>query len=123
MATDSSPLAAADRRLAEDRQKGLPVASVSANEALGWPVTRRGHDEMYSLQWCSPRRRRSSWPKMNVAAGSRPSSRQVETRPPGLAEVAAAKADGRWAAAYESQRNASAVDEGWKTEHLSGVEI
>ena len=28
-------------------------------------------------------------------------------RPPGLAEVEAAKADGRWAAAYESQRNAT----------------
>lgn len=28
-------------------------------------------------------------------------------RPPGLAEVDAAKADGRWAAAYESQRNAT----------------
>jgi uncharacterized protein YdeI (YjbR/CyaY-like superfamily) len=28
-------------------------------------------------------------------------------RPSGLAEVAAAKADGRWAAAYESQRNAT----------------
>ena len=28
-------------------------------------------------------------------------------RPPGLAEVEAAKADGRWAAAYESQRTAT----------------
>jgi uncharacterized protein YdeI (YjbR/CyaY-like superfamily) len=28
-------------------------------------------------------------------------------RAPGLAEVAAAKADGRWAAAYESQRTAT----------------
>src|SRR3979409_1986233 len=28
-------------------------------------------------------------------------------RPSGLAEVEAAKADGRWAAAYESQRNAT----------------
>ena len=28
-------------------------------------------------------------------------------RPPGLAEVEAAKADGRWEAAYESQKNAT----------------
>lgn len=28
-------------------------------------------------------------------------------RPSGLAEIEAAKADGRWAAAYESQRNAT----------------
>lgn len=32
-------------------------------------------------------------------------------RPRGLAEVAAAKADGRWAVAYESQRNATVPDD------------
>jgi uncharacterized protein YdeI (YjbR/CyaY-like superfamily) len=51
-----------------------------------------------------PRRPHSRWSQVNVA--------KVEEliaagrmRPSGLAEVA--KADGRWAAAYESQRNAS----------------
>ncbi|NUP04016.1 MAG: OmdA domain containing protein, partial [Nonomuraea sp.] len=51
----------------------------------------------------SPRRARSTWSKVNVA--------KVESltaagrmRAQGLAEVAAARADGRWAAAYESQR-------------------
>ena len=94
-------------------KKGSRVASVTVNEALdvalcyGWiDGTRRRLDEMYFLQWYAPRRPRSSWSKMNVA--------RVEAlgaagrmRPPGLVEVEAAKADGRWAAAYESQRNAT----------------
>jgi len=86
---------------------------VTASEALdvalcyGWiDGTRRRLDELYFLQWYCPRRPRSSWSKVNIA--------RVEAlvaagrmRPPGLAEVEAAKADGRWAAAYESQRNAT----------------
>lgn len=74
-------------------KKGSGVAGVTINEA-------------YFLQWYSPRRPRSSWSKVNVA--------RVEAlvaagrmRPPGLAAVEAAKADGRWEAAYESQRNAT----------------
>jgi uncharacterized protein YdeI (YjbR/CyaY-like superfamily) len=94
-------------------KKGSRAASVTASEALdvvlcyGWiDGTRRRLDETYFLQWYSPRRPSSSWSKANVA--------RVEAlvaagrmRPPGLAEVEAAKADGRWAAAYESQRNAT----------------
>lgn len=89
------------------------IASLAISDALdvalcyGWiDGTRRRLDEMYFLQWYSPRRPRSSWSKVNIA--------RVEAlvaagrmRPPGLAEVEAAKADGRWAAAYESQRNAT----------------
>jgi uncharacterized protein YdeI (YjbR/CyaY-like superfamily) len=92
-------------------KKGSGVASVTASEALdvalcyGWiDGTRRGLDETYFLQWYCPRRPRSSWSKVNVA--------RVEAlvgagrmRPPGLAAVDAAKADGRWAASYESQRS------------------
>jgi len=94
-------------------KKGSRVASVTANEALdvalcyGWiDGTRRRLDETYFLQWYSPRRPGSSWSKVNIA--------RVEAlvaagrlRPSGLAEVEAARADGRWAAAYESQRNAT----------------
>jgi uncharacterized protein YdeI (YjbR/CyaY-like superfamily) len=94
-------------------KKGSGVASVTASEALdvalcyGWiDGTRRRLDETHFLQWYAPRRPRSSWSKVNVA--------RVEAllaagrmRPPGLAAIEAAKADGRWAAAYESQRNAT----------------
>jgi uncharacterized protein YdeI (YjbR/CyaY-like superfamily) len=94
-------------------KKASGVASVTVSEALdvalcfGWiDGTRRGLDDTFFLQWYCPRRPRSSWSKVNVgrvealiAAG--------RMRPPGIAQVDAAKADGRWAAAYESQRTAT----------------
>jgi uncharacterized protein YdeI (YjbR/CyaY-like superfamily) len=61
---------------------------------------------VHYLQKYVPRRPRSRWSQVNVA--------KVEEliaagrmRASGLAEVEAAKADGRWAAAYQSQRNAT----------------
>ena len=88
------------------------IASVTPAEALdvalcyGWiDGQRRAHDDVSFLQRFSRRRPRSSWSKVNKA--------KVESltaagrmRPAGLAEVGAAKADGRWEAAYESQRTA-----------------
>ncbi|WP_328768420.1 YdeI/OmpD-associated family protein [Streptomyces sp. NBC_00286] len=98
-------------------KKGSGRTTVTAAEALdvvlchGWiDGQRRRHDETYFLQKYTPRRPRSEWSMVNV--------RKVEAltaagrmRPRGLAEVAAAKADGRWAAAYESQRNATVPDD------------
>lgn len=89
------------------------IASVTPAEALdvalcyGWiDGQRTAHDDVSFLQRYSRRRPRSSWSKVNVA--------KVEAlmaagrmRPAGLAEVAAAKADGRWEAAYEPQRAAA----------------
>jgi uncharacterized protein YdeI (YjbR/CyaY-like superfamily) len=66
---------------------------------------RRGLDATHFAQRYSPRRPGSPWSRVNVervealdAAG--------RMRPGGLAQVAAAKADGRWDAAYASQRTA-----------------
>ncbi len=89
------------------------IASVTPDEAIevalcyGWiDGQRKARDDDSFLQRFSRRRPRSSWSKINVA--------RVEAlgaagrmRPAGLAEVAAAKADGRWEAAYESQRTAA----------------
>jgi uncharacterized protein YdeI (YjbR/CyaY-like superfamily) len=89
------------------------VTSVTSAEALevalcyGWiDGQRKSYDEVSFLQRYSPRRAGSPWSKINVG--------KVETliaaermQPAGLAEVAAAKADGRWEAAYESQRTAT----------------
>lgn len=94
-------------------KKGSGVASVTHAEALdvalcyGWIDSQRNsYDETYFLQRYSPRRPRSTWSKVNVA--------RVEAlvaagrmREPGQAEIQAAMADGRWDAAYESQRNAT----------------
>ena len=94
-------------------KKGSGVAGVTASEALdgalcyGWiDGTRRRLDERYFLQWYSPRRPRSSWSKANVARVEALAA-AGRLRPPGLAQVEAAKADGRWEAAYESQRTAA----------------
>ena len=89
---------------------GLPLLSIS--EALdgalcfGWiDGQRRRLDDVSFLQRYCPRRARSSWSQVNVdkvaaltAAG--------RLRPSGVAEVEAARADGRWDAAYERQRTA-----------------
>jgi uncharacterized protein YdeI (YjbR/CyaY-like superfamily) len=93
-------------------KKGSGVASVTYAEALelalcfGWiDSQKRGFDEKHFLQRFTPRRPRGKWSKINrekaeglIAAGA--------MRPSGLAEVDAAKADGRWDAAYAGQRTA-----------------
>jgi uncharacterized protein YdeI (YjbR/CyaY-like superfamily) len=94
-------------------KKGSGVASLTDDEAVdvglcyGWiSGQRKGFDETYYMQKYVPRRPRSRWSLVNV--------RKVEQltaagrmQPQGLAEVAAAKADGQWEAAYESQREAT----------------
>jgi len=94
-------------------RKGSDVRSITAAEGTevalcyGWIDShRKALDDTYFLQKYTPRRRGSAWSKINrqraeelIAAG--------RMRDAGLAEIAAAKADGRWAAAYESQRHAS----------------
>ena len=84
-----------------------PAEAVEVALCYGWiDSQRKSHDGAYFLQKYSPRRRGSSWSRVNVervealiAAG--------RMRAPGLAEVEAAKVDGRWDAAYESQRTAT----------------
>lgn len=93
-------------------KKGAPEPSVAYAEALelalcfGWiDSQKRGFDEAHFLQRFTPRRPRGRWSRINrdkaealIAAGA--------MRPAGLAEVDAAKADGRWQAAYEGARTA-----------------
>jgi uncharacterized protein YdeI (YjbR/CyaY-like superfamily) len=94
-------------------KKGSGVASLTDDEAVdvglcyGWiSGQRKAFDEVYYMQKYVPRRPRSRWSQVNV--------RKVEEltaagrmRPPGFAEVDAAKADGRWDAAYASQKEAT----------------
>jgi uncharacterized protein YdeI (YjbR/CyaY-like superfamily) len=58
------------------------------------------------IQKFTPRRARSRWSKTNVAHVDRLIGAGQMT-PAGLKEVEAAKADGRWAAAYDSSANAT----------------
>jgi len=94
-------------------KKSSGIASLTDDEAadvglcFGWiSGQRKSLDDVYYLQKYVPRRPRSRWSQVNVgkveeltAAG--------RMRPSGLAEVEAAQADGRWDAAYESQRDAT----------------
>jgi uncharacterized protein YdeI (YjbR/CyaY-like superfamily) len=94
-------------------KKGSDVPSLTDDEAVdlglcyGWiSGQRKFYDEVYYLQKYVPRRPRSRWSQVNVARVEELMA-AGRMRPSGLAEVEAAKADGRWAAAYESQRNAT----------------
>jgi uncharacterized protein YdeI (YjbR/CyaY-like superfamily) len=94
-------------------KKGSGVATLTDDEAVdvglcyGWiSGQRKALDQAYYLQKYVPRRAHSRWSQVNV--------RKVEEllaagrmRPPGMAEVEAAKADGRWDAAYASQKEAT----------------
>jgi uncharacterized protein YdeI (YjbR/CyaY-like superfamily) len=84
---------------------GAGIAYEAAlEEALCWgwidgKVHRR--DEHYFVQWFSPRRPQSAWSLANRRRVDR-LQREGRMQPPGLARVAEARRDGRWAAAYAS---------------------
>jgi uncharacterized protein YdeI (YjbR/CyaY-like superfamily) len=78
---------------------------------FGWIDGRReALDERYFLQRFTPRQPRSKWSRINrekaellIASGM--------MRPAGLTAVERAKADGRWEAAYESQKRIAVPDD------------
>jgi uncharacterized protein YdeI (YjbR/CyaY-like superfamily) len=94
-------------------RKNSGIVSISLSDALdaclcyGWiDGQRRSYDDKYFLQKYTPRRKKSMWSKVNIekvavltAAG--------RMQQPGQKAIDEAKADGRWGAAYESQRNAT----------------
>ena len=89
-------------------KKSSGKRTVSVPEALeialcyGWiDGQRKALDGDYFLQRFTPRRLRSRWSKINRDSATALIERG-RMRPPGLAEVERAKADGRWAAAYDS---------------------
>jgi uncharacterized protein YdeI (YjbR/CyaY-like superfamily) len=93
-------------------KKGAPEPSVTYAEALdlalcfGWiDSQKRGFDETHFLQRFTPRRPRGRWSRINREKAE-VLIEEGRIRPTGLAEVEAAKADGRWEAAYEGQRTA-----------------
>jgi uncharacterized protein YdeI (YjbR/CyaY-like superfamily) len=91
-------------------KKATGIPTVAYPEVLdtalcfGWiDGQRKALDDQYFLQRFTPRRARSRWSQVNrdkvealIKAG--------RMRPPGIAEVERAKADGRWDAAYASVR-------------------
>ena len=88
------------------RQEALDVAL-----AYGWIDSQsRSESETHSLQRYSPRRARSPWSRINVERVEQLTA-EGRMRPPGQAQVDAAKADGRWDAAYAAQRDAETPEQ------------
>jgi uncharacterized protein YdeI (YjbR/CyaY-like superfamily) len=92
-------------------KKASGVASITYAEAVevalcfGWVDSQKaGIDDTFWRQRFTPRRARSKWSQINRAAAEGLIERGA-MRAAGLREVEAARADGRWDAAYPSQRN------------------
>jgi uncharacterized protein YdeI (YjbR/CyaY-like superfamily) len=95
-------------------KKGSGLPSVTAAEALdvmlcwGWiDAIRKGLDDKSFLQRYTPRRAKSMWSQVNRDHVARLTGAGRMT-PAGQRQIDAAKADGRWDAAYAPVRKASA---------------
>jgi uncharacterized protein YdeI (YjbR/CyaY-like superfamily) len=93
------------------------VDSVTYNEAVdeaicfGWIDGQKAkHDDTYFLQRFTPRSKRSAWSAINTARVDR-LTRANKMTPSGHSQVDAAKADGRWDAAYAGQASAVVPDD------------
>jgi uncharacterized protein YdeI (YjbR/CyaY-like superfamily) len=94
-------------------KKGSATPTVSYAEAIdgalcyGWIDGQKGKlDDEYWLQRFTPRKPRSRWSKINREKAERLIA-DGRMQPAGLREVEAARADGRWDAAYEGQATAT----------------
>lgn len=93
-------------------KKGSAAKAISIGDAgdvalcFGWiDSQRKGHDEHHFLQRFSRRTATSPWSRINVERVEALIA-ATRMRESGYAEIAAAKKDGRWKAAYVRQRDA-----------------
>ena len=98
-------------------KKGTGIPSVTYEEALdvalcyGWIDGQKGSfDDKYWLQKFTPRGAKSIWSKINTEKVERLIA-SGDMKPAGVKVVEAAKQDGRWDAAYSSQKNISVPDD------------
>lgn len=98
-------------------KRGADQPSVTYPEAVeialcwGWiDGQKKGLDDQHFLQRFTPRRARSVWSKINVekVAALIEAGRM---QPPGHAQIEAAKADGRWAKAYDGARTSTVPED------------
>ena len=94
-------------------KKDSGIATVTYDEAVesalcyGWiDGQKKGFDDKYWLQKFTPRGPKSIWSKINTEKVER-LIKSGEMKPAGLKAIEAAKKDGRWAQAYDSQKNIS----------------
>lgn len=93
-------------------KKDSGVATVTYDQALeealcfGWiDGIKKSYDALSWIQRFTPRRKRSIWSKRNIGIVEK-LSKEGRITERGLQEITAAQQDGRWAQAYDSQKNA-----------------
>ena len=98
-------------------KKGNEASSLTRPQAVeealchGWIDGQiNGYDDLWWLVRFTPRKARSQWSQINRATALR-LVKQKRMQSAGLAQVQAAKADGRWDAAYASQSTATVPPE------------
>jgi uncharacterized protein YdeI (YjbR/CyaY-like superfamily) len=98
-------------------KKGSGTTTVTYAEGLeeairfGWIDGQKGaYDESFWLQRFCPRGRRSKWSQVNRQKATE-LIEQGRIKPAGLAQVEAARQDGRWDAAYASQSAVTVPDD------------
>ncbi len=98
-------------------KKDSTITTVSYSEALevalcyGWiDGQKKPYDQDMWLQKFTPRRSKNVWSKVNIEKVTQLIT-SGKMKPSGMKEVNAAKEDGRWDAAYESQRNFTVPDD------------
>jgi len=93
----------------KDSGKATVTYAEALDQALcfGWiDGQKKSYDELSWIQKFTPRRPKSSWSKINTQHVKR-LTKAGRMMLAGLAAVDAAKADGRWQAAYDSHRTAT----------------
>ena len=93
------------------KDSGEPTVTYAEalDEALcfGWiDGLKQSHDELSWRQRFTPRRPKSGWSKINTGHAER-LIKAARMEAPGQAEIDAAKKDGRWTNAYDSQSKAT----------------
>jgi len=98
-------------------KKDSGIASVTYEKALeaalcyGWiDGQKKGFDDKYWLQKFTQRGPKSIWSKINTVKAEKLIA-SGEMKPAGLKAIEAAKKDGRWDAAYDSQKNISVPED------------
>lgn len=92
-------------------KKAWGIASITYPEAVevalcyGWiDAVANKYDEQSYIQRFTPRRPKSLWSKINIEKVTR-LIEEGRMKPAGLKQIEAAKADGRWQAAYDPPSN------------------
>jgi uncharacterized protein YdeI (YjbR/CyaY-like superfamily) len=87
-----------------------PAQAIDVALCWGWiDAIRKGLDETSFLQRYCPRGKKSVWSQINIANVDRLTAAK-RMQPSGLAQVEAAKADGRWHRAYRQSKTEAPAD-------------